>query len=82
MFKSRDVAYLKPSYFSNRSCILGIGQGFRLMLLFSSLKSDIKRTVPFFFGKMKVGAAHCELFMRFNMPIFTNRSSYLFKVSS
>ena len=82
MFKSREVAYLKPSSFNNKSCILGIGNGLRLIRLFSSLKSEIKRTVPFFFGIINVGAAHSELFIRFKTPILTSRSTSFFKVSS
>jgi hypothetical protein len=60
MFRSKDVAYLKPSSLRSRSCIFGMGKGFLFILLFSSLKSEIKRTVPFFFGMIKVGAAHSD----------------------
>jgi hypothetical protein len=69
MFKSKDVTYLKPSSFSNKSCILGIGNGFCLIRLFSSRKSDINLTVPFFFGMMNVGAAHSERFTLRSTPI-------------
>ena len=66
------MAYLKPSNFNDKSCILGIGKGFLLILLFSSLKSEMKRTVPNFLGIIKVGAAHMELVLRLivqNVPI-------------
>ena len=82
MFKSREVAYLKPSSFNNKSCILGIGNGLRLIRLFSSLKSEIKRTVPFFFGIINVGAAHSELLIRLRTPILTRHSTSFLRVSS
>ena len=69
MFKSNDVAYLKPSNFNSRSCIFGIGNGFRLIRLFSSRKSDMNLTVPFFFGMINVGAAHSEQFTFRSTPI-------------
>ena len=69
MFKSKDEAYLEPSSFKSKSCILGIGNGFLLIFLFSFLKSEMKRTVPFFLGIIIVGAAHSELFLRFKTPI-------------
>ena len=62
MFTSKDDAYLKPSSFKNTSCILGIGNGFLLILLLSFLKSEMKQTVPFFLGIINVGAAYSELF--------------------
>ena len=37
MFKSSEVAYLKPSPFNNKSCILGIGKGFLLFIPFIQL---------------------------------------------
>ena len=60
MFKYKDEAYLKPSSFKSNSCILGIGNGFLLILLLSSLKSEMKQTVPFFLEIINVGAAHSE----------------------
>jgi hypothetical protein len=54
------VAYLKPFSFSSKSCILGIGYGFRIIRLFSSRKSDMNLTVPFFLGMMNVGASHSD----------------------
>ena len=70
MFKSREVAYLKPSNFNNKSYISGIGKGFLLILLLSSLKSGMKQTVPFVLGIIE--AAHLELFLRFHTPYFIN----------
>ena len=81
MFKSSEVAYLEPSNFSNKSCILGIEKGFLLILLLSSLKSEMKRTVPFISGIIKVGATYLILFLRFNTPIFINLLTFVFKVS-
>ena len=48
MSKSKDEAYMKPTSFKNKSRILGIGNGFLLILSLSSLKSEMKQTVPFF----------------------------------
>ena len=80
MLKSSDVAYLKPSNFNNKYCILGIGKGFLLILLFSSLNSEMKQTIPLFLEIIKVGVAHLELFLRFNTPIFINLLNSFFKV--
>ncbi len=46
----------------------GKGNGFLTSLLFSSLKSVRKRTVPFFFGWMKDGAAHSDDNCHSNTP--------------
>ena len=70
MFKFGEVVYLKPSTFNHNCCILGIGKCFLLMLLLSSLKSEMKRIVPFFLGIIKVRAAHLELFSRFYTAMF------------
>ena len=82
MFKSSEVAYLKLSYFNNKSCILGIGKGFLLIFLFSYQKSGRKRNVPFFLGIIKVGAAQLELFLRCNAPMSINLLTSGFRVSS
>ena len=58
MFTSSEVAYLNPSNFNNKSCILGVGTGFLSIHLLSSLKSEMKQIVPFFLGIIKVGAVH------------------------
>jgi hypothetical protein len=42
------------------SWIKGIGYDYRLMHLFSSLKSEMNRTEPSFLGIMKVGAPHSK----------------------
>ena len=82
MFKSSEVVYLKPSNFKNKSCIFGIGKSFLLILLLSSLKSEMKLTVPFYFGIIKVEAAHLDLFLRFNTPMYINLLTSVFRVSS
>ena len=82
MFEYKDEACLKPSSFKSKSCILGMVNGFLLILLLSSLKSDMKRTVAFFLEILNVGAAHSELFSRFKTPMFTNQLTSVFRVSS
>ena len=82
MFKSREVAYLKPSSFNNKSCILGIGNGLRLIRLFSSLKSEINLTVPLILGIIWVGAAYWELLIFLNTPILINLSTSFLRVGS
>ena len=59
----------------------GIGYGRRLIRLFSSLKSDMKRTVPSFLGMTNVGAAHCERFTFFSAPSLQSRSTSILRVS-
>ena len=73
---------MKPSSFSSQSCILGIGNGFLLILLLSSLKLEMKRTVPFFLGIIKARAAQLELFLRFNTPTSIHLLTYVFKITS
>ena len=63
MFKSKEEAYLKPSSFKGQFYILGIGIG--LLFFYSSLKSEIIRTVPLLFGIINVGAAHSGLIFTF-----------------
>ena len=82
MFNSSDVAHSIPSNFSNKSCILGIGKGFLLIFLLSSLKSEIKQTIAFILGVIKVGAAHLELILHFYTPMFINLLTIVFRVSS
>ena len=48
MFESNQELYLKYSNFNNKSCVLGIGKGFLLIVLFSSIHLEMKWTVPFF----------------------------------
>ena len=61
MFKSRDVAKVKPSNSCNTVLILGIGNGFLTSLLFTTLKSLIICTVLFFLGIMNVGDTHSDV---------------------
>ena len=81
MFVSKEEAYFKPPRFKSNSCILGIGNGFLLILLLTSLKSEMNPTVSFFFGVINVGAAHSELFLRFKTPTNVYLTSVL-RVSS
>ncbi len=73
MFKYRAVAYVKPS--------LAPAKGFLTILLLSSLKSDIVRTVRSFFGVINVGEAHCEYGCHFITPIDTNQSISFMRVA-
>ena len=61
MFKSKEEVYLKPSSIKRKFSFLGIGNDFRLILLFSTLKSEMKRTVLFFLEIINVGAAHYRI---------------------
>ena len=67
--------YLKPSSFKTKSYILGIGNGFLSILLIASLKSEIKQTVPFFFGIINVGVAHSD-----KTPMNTNILTSILRV--
>ncbi len=60
MFKSKVVAYVKPSSSSNVELILGIGYGFFTICFLSSIKSDIICTVWSFFGMTKENKAHLD----------------------
>ena len=82
MFKSEYEAYLKPSSFKSKSYILGIGNGFRLIDLLSSLKSEMKPIVPLFLRIKNVGASYSELFLRFETPTLTNLLISIFRVTS
>ena len=63
-------------------CILGIGNGFLFILLFSSLKSEMKQIVPFFLGIINVGASHSKLFIGLKTPMLTNLLTSVYRVSS
>ena len=63
---------MKPPNFKSKSCILGKGNGILLVLLLSSLKSEMKQTFSFFLGIINVGTAYSELFSCFKAPMFTN----------
>ncbi len=68
MFRSRAVAYVKPSSSCRTVLILGMGKGFLTILLFNSLKSLTTLTVLSFFGIMNVGEAHSESACHCNTP--------------
>jgi hypothetical protein len=82
MFKSSDVACMKPSSWCGKSCITGIGYGARWSHEFSLQKSDINRTLPFFFGMIKVGAAHSFAVVHSSASSLTSRSISTFSVFS
>ncbi len=60
MFKSIVVAYWNFSIPLKISGIFGIGYGLRTKHLLRPRKSVITRTVLFFLGMIKVGAAHSD----------------------
>ena len=82
MFKSDDEAYSKSFSFKSKYCILGIGNGLLLILLLSSIKSEMKQTVQFFLGIINVRAIHSELFLHFKTPMHTYLLPSVFRVSS
>ncbi len=79
MFKSKVVAYVKPSSSCNVVLILGIGFGSHAMHLLSSLKYDIVRTVWSFLGIMKEGEAHLDDGCHFSTPIAIRQSISLMR---
>ena len=82
MFKSKDVACAKPSDFCSESCAFGSGNGFLLILLFNSQKSERNHTHLFFFGLINVGAAHSDLLIFCNTPILQSHSHSFLVASS
>ena len=46
----------------------------------SFIKSEMKRTLPFYLGIIKVGAAHMKIFLPFNTPIFIDLLTSVFRV--
>ena len=78
MLKSRAVANWNPSNFKSKSWIFGIGKGYLLILLFSSLRSVKNLIVPSFLGMTKQGAAHCEWLTFSRTPILHKRSTSTF----
>ena len=62
--------------------MFGIGKGYLLILLFSSLKSDKNLTVRSFFGMIKHGAPHSEWLTFLRTPILTKRSTSNLSVAS
>ncbi len=81
MFKSNVVAYVKPSSSCNVVLVLGIGYGFLAICLFSSLKSDIVRTVWSFFGMMKEGKAYLDNGCHFNTHTDIRQSIFFIRVA-
>ncbi len=81
MFKSNVVAYVEPSSSCNVVLILGIRNGFLTICLFSSLKSDIVRTVWSFLGMMKEAKAHIDNGCHFNTPIKIRQSISFIRVA-
>ncbi len=78
MFKSRAVAYVKPSSSCRTVLILGIGNGFLTTHLFTSLKSPTTLTVLSFFGMINVGDAHWESSCHLSTPkLHSLRTSFL-----
>jgi hypothetical protein len=67
MFKSKVVAYVKPSSSCTVVLILGMGYGLRTMHLLSSLKSNIVCTMWSFLGIMKEGEAHSYCYQAINL---------------
>ena len=68
---------MNSSRFSSVSCNLGIGKGFLRFCWYIFLKSDKNRTIPLFFGWIKVGALHSDLFTFFSTPNWYNSSTIL-----
>ena len=81
MFKSSAMGCLKPSNLNNKSCILGIGKGFLSNLIFNSLKSEMKQTLPFFLGIIKVEAAHLALFLLLSTSLLIHLLTSVFRLS-
>ena len=82
MFESKDVAHGKPSSFCSKSRVFGSGNGFLLILLFNSQKSERNCTRLFFFGPINVGAAHSDLFIFLSTPILQSLSHSFLVASS
>ncbi len=74
IFCSNVVAYWNFFNPLKISGIFGIGKGFLFKHLFNIRKSVITRTVPFFFGMMKVRAAHLTDCILVDNPIPSNCS--------
>ena len=80
--ESRDVAYLKPPYLSNKSWILGIGQSYFPIVIFSFLKSEKNFTALFIFRVVKDDVADWELSIFFNTHNSPNLFTSFLKVGS
>ena len=82
MFRSKAVAYVKPSSSCRTVLTLGMGNGFLTIRLFISLKLLTTRMVLSFFGMMKVGKAHSESACHLSTPKSHSLWISFFKVSS
>ena len=82
VFKSSDVAYLKPYNFNRISFILGIVCGLCFNCLFRFLKSLRKHTRFYLgLGYSKDGADHFELLARSRNPSRNKRSTSFLNIS-
>ncbi len=81
MFKSKVVAYVKPSSSCKVALILGIGYGLCTICLLSSLKSDIVCTVWSFLGMMIEGEACLDDGCHFSTPIAVRQSISFMRVA-
>ena len=82
MFRSRAVAYMKPSSSFKTVLILVMGNSFLTICLFISLKLLTTHTVLSFFGMIKVGEAHSESACHFKTPKLRSLWISMFKVST
>ena len=81
MLRSMAVANVNPSNSWSTSLIRGMGKGVLTNLLFTSLKSVRKRTVPSFFAIINAGEPHSERGCGFSTPSPTKRSTSFLNVS-
>ena len=58
-----------------------MGNGLLIILLLSSLKSEMKQPIPFILGVINVGAAGSELFVRLKTTKFTYLLTSVFRIS-
>ena len=81
MSRSRTVAYVNPSSSCKTVLILGIGNGFLTICLFTSLKSLTNHTVWFCFGTINEGKAHSDSGCHFSTPNSHSLCTSFFRVS-
>ena len=60
ILRSSAMAYVNPSIFCRVELLLGIGNGFLTICLFTSLNSDINQMVVFFLGIMNIWEPHSK----------------------
>ena len=73
---------MKPSTFVSIYCILGVRNVFLQMFSFSSLKLDKNLTITLFFGWIKVGAPHFDIFTLLSTPSWKILSVYVLNTAS